>query len=133
MSLASILLTASNTTTAAANKAATPGSGWSSYLFLGAVIVLMYFLLIRPQKKRQKEEQLVRESLQVGDEVITIGGICGKVINIKEDSFILETGSDKNKIRFMKWSIQENLSAPKPEKKPLFGKKKKAEEEETNK
>ena len=109
------------------------GSSTSMFIMLAGMFAIMYFLMIRPQKKRQKEEQLVRESLQVGDEVITIGGICGKVISIKEDSFILETGSDKNKIRFMKWSIQENLSAPKPEKKPLFSKKKKAEEEETNK
>lgn len=120
---------ASGTTAASGTPAANPLGGWTSYIFLGGILVLMYFLLIRPQRKRQKEEQAVRDSLQVGDEIITIGGLSGKVVSIKDDSFVLETGSDKNKIRMMKWAIQENLTAPKPEKQPLFGRKKKTEDD----
>lgn len=53
----------------------------------------MYFVMIRPQKKKQKEEQNMRDSIQVGDEITTIGGIMGRVVTVKEDSIIIEIGS----------------------------------------
>ncbi len=70
------------------------------------VFVLMYFLMIRPQKKKQKEEQKMRNNLRVGDEITTIGGICGRVLNIKEDSLVIETGADRSKMTIKKWAIQ---------------------------
>ena len=70
------------------------------------IIVLMYFIMIRPQRKKQKEEQKMRNSLRVGDEITTIGGICGRVVNIKEDGLIIETGADRNKMSIKKWAIQ---------------------------
>lgn len=71
----------------------------------------MYFLMIRPQKKQQKKEQEMRESTQVGDEITTIGGIMGRVITVKEDSLVIETGADKNKMKVTRWAIQTNNTA----------------------
>ena len=62
------------------------------------IVVLMYFIMIRPQRKKQKEEQKMRNNMRVGDEITTIGGICGRVLNIKEDSLVIETGADRNKM-----------------------------------
>lgn len=70
------------------------------------VLVLMYFLMIRPQQKKQKEEQKMRNNLRVGDELTTIGGIKGRVVSIKDDTIMLETGSDRTKMQFEKWAIQ---------------------------
>ena len=57
------------------------------------LIVVMYFLMIRPQKKKDKQIQDMRKALTVGDEIITIGGICGKIVKTKEDSFIIQVGA----------------------------------------
>lgn len=70
------------------------------------MIAVMYFLMIRPQRKRQKEEQKMRNNLRVGDEITTIGGICGRVLQIKEDSLVIETGADRSKMTIKKWAIQ---------------------------
>lgn len=70
------------------------------------VIPLMYFLMIRPQKKKQKEEQKMRNSVRVGDEITTIGGITGRVLNIKEDALVIETGADRTKMTVKKWALQ---------------------------
>ena len=64
------------------------------------VIVLMYFIILRPQKKREKEEQKMRNNMRVGDEITTIGGICGRVVTIRE------TGADRNKMTIKKWAVQ---------------------------
>ena len=77
-----------------------------SFAPLILIFVVMYFLMIRPQKKRQKEEQKMRNSLRVGDELTTIGGIKGRVLSVKEDTFVLETGNDRTKMQFEKWAIQ---------------------------
>lgn len=85
-------------------------AGWLGTLItfgpLVLVIVLMYFIMIRPQRKKQKEEQQMRSNLRVGDEITTIGGICGRVLNIKEDSLVIETGADRSKMTIKKWAIQ---------------------------
>ena len=70
------------------------------------IFVIMYVLMIRPQKKREREDAEMRNALAVGDEVTTIGGIIGKVISIKEDTFVLETTKDKTKIRFLRGAIR---------------------------
>ncbi len=80
-------------------------------LIMGGLFVLMYFTSIRPQKKRQKEEQQLRENLQIGDEITTIGGIMGRIVTIKEDSIIIETGADRVKMRIMRWAVQTNNTA----------------------
>ncbi len=72
------------------------------------IFVVFYFILIRPQKKQEKETQRMRNSLQIGDEVVTIGGIVGFIVSIKEDTLVIETGSDRSKIRVARWAIQKN-------------------------
>ena len=71
------------------------------------VLVVMYFLMIRPQKKKDKQMQEMRSSIEIGDSVTTIGGIGGIVVSIKEDTLVVETGTDRSKIRFKRWAISE--------------------------
>ena len=76
-------------------------------LMLGVVGVVFYFFSIRPQRKKDKQQQERRNSIEVGDEVTTIGGIVGRVVNVKEDTMVLETAGDRSRIRFKRWAIQE--------------------------
>ena len=81
----------------------------SSFLSIGMIVLLfvfLYFFMIRPQKKQEKKDAEMRDSLEVGDEVTTIGGIIGKVVSIKGETFVLETTKDKTKIRFLKGAIR---------------------------
>ena len=78
-------------------------------LSIGMIVLLfvfLYFFMIRPQKKQEKKDAEMRDALEVGDEVTTIGGIIGKVVSIKEQTFVLETTKDKTKIRFLKGAIR---------------------------
>lgn len=93
--------------TAAAQQQA---GAWSSVIMLVLIIVFFYFLIIRPQKKQEKKEAEMRNALQIGDEVVTNGGIVGIVFSIKDDTLVIETGSDRSKIRVMKWAIAKNLT-----------------------
>lgn len=70
------------------------------------LIGVFYFVLIRPQRKKDKQTQQMRNNIQVGDEVITVGGIVGIVVNIKEDTVVIETGGDRSKIRVKRFAIQ---------------------------
>lgn len=70
------------------------------------VLVVMYFILIRPQRKKEKKVQEMRNNLQVGDEVTTAGGIIGRVVSLREDTLVIETGSDRSKIRIKRWAVQ---------------------------
>ncbi len=74
------------------------------------LIPVFYFILIRPQRKKDKEAQAMRNSVQVGDEIVTVGGIVGIVVSIKEDTIVLETGSDRSKVRVKRWAIQSNAT-----------------------
>ncbi len=75
------------------------------------VLIVFYFLLIRPQQKKDKEDRAMRENLEIGDEIVTIGGIVGLVVSIKEDTLVIETGSDRSKIRILKSAVAQNISA----------------------
>ena len=94
----------------AGEAAADGGSGMSSLIStVGMIVVfgfLIYFLLYRPQKKQEKAVAEMRNSLQVGDEISTNGGILGKVIQIKDDGIIIETGNDRTKLKIAKWSVR---------------------------
>ena len=79
-----------------------------SFLPLILIFVIFYFMLIRPQKKCDKETQQMRANLEVGDEIVTIGGVIGTVVVIKDDYLLIETGSDRSKIRIARWAIQAN-------------------------
>ncbi len=82
------------------------GGSWITILMIALLFVFFYFFMIRPQKKQEKKDAAMRDALQVGDEVTTIGGIIGKVVSIKEETFVLETTKDKTKIRFLKAAIR---------------------------
>ena len=69
------------------------------------VIGAFYFFLIRPQQKKEKATQTMRKSVQEGDEIVTIGGIYGKVVNAKEDVLTIEVGADKVKLKIGRWAI----------------------------
>ena len=83
----------------------------ATFIPLILMIVIFYFLLIRPQKKRDKEVQKMRENIYIADEIVTIGGIIGRVVSIKDDTVVIETASDHSKIRMARWSIQQNITA----------------------
>ena len=83
----------------------------SMILMMAAIFALMYFLMIRPQKKKQKEEQAMRDNLQIGDEITTIGGIVGKIVTVKDDTLIIETGADRNRMKITRWAISQNNTA----------------------
>ena len=82
------------------------GSQWMSIIMLVLVVVAFYFLLIRPQKKQEKAANAMRDALQVGDEITTIGGVIGKIVSIKEETITIETSKDKTKIRFLKSAVR---------------------------
>lgn len=84
-----------------------PGGGmWGTLIMIAVMFAFLYFFMIRPQKKQEKKDAEMRDSLAVGDEVTTIGGIIGKVVSIKGETFVLETTKDKTKIRFLRGAIR---------------------------
>ena len=95
---------------ASAQQAAAPGMG-STLFMLAAMFAILYFVAIRPQKKRDRELKEMQESLQVGDEVVTGGGIVGIIISVGEDTVVIETGGAKHKLRIKNWAITENVTA----------------------
>ena len=74
---------------------------------------LLYFMMIRPESKRKKEAEAMRSSMKKGDEITTIGGIMGTVVDVKENSFVIETGADQVRVEFAKWALSTNESAAK--------------------
>ncbi len=84
------------------------GSFWTMIVLYGLIIAVFYFILIRPQSKQKKKEEEMRNSLEVGDTIVTIGGIIGRVLSIKEDDIVIETGADRNKMKIKKWAIGSN-------------------------
>ena len=76
-----------------------------TFLPIVVIIAVFYFMLIRPQQKKDKEDRAMRENLEIGDEIATIGGIVGIVVSVKEDTVVIETGSDRSKIRILKTAV----------------------------
>ena len=81
-------------------------NGWITIVMLVLMLGVFYFFLYRPQKKQEKQTSEMRNSLEVGDEITTIGGIIGKVISIKEETVMIETGNEKNKIRILRSAVK---------------------------
>ena len=88
------------------------------------IFVVFYFLLIRPQRKRDKQERDMRNSIGIGDEISTIGGFIGRVVSIKDDVLVIESSSDRTKLKIYRWAIRgkeapatETVEAPKEAKK----------------
>ena len=92
---------------------ATPAAGGmgSTVFMLVMMIAIMYFVMIRPENKRKKEAEQMRAAVKKGDKVVTIGGIVGTVVDVKENKFVMETGADQVRIEFEKWALSSNETA----------------------
>ena len=88
-----------------------PTMGPEVIIMLVVMVGAFYFLLIRPENKRKKEAEELRSNLKVGDKINTIGGIVGTVVNVKENTFVIETGADQVRVEFEKWALSTNISA----------------------
>ncbi len=77
----------------------------SSIVMILVMVAIFYFMLIRPENKRKKQAQEMRNSLAVGDEITTIGGIVGTICAVKANSIVIETGADRVRLELMKWAI----------------------------
>ena len=75
------------------------------------MVVIFYFILIRPENKRKKEAQKMREAVKVGDRVVTIGGIVGTVVSVKDERFVMETSADQVRLELEKWAQSTNETA----------------------
>ena len=95
----------------AANADADASSSLFSLVFMIILLVAFYFLLIRPQKKKEKKDAEMRKNLQIGDEIVTAGGIVGIVCKVEEQTIVIETTGDRSKFRVQKWAISQNLTA----------------------
>lgn len=84
----------------------TTGSSVVTIVMLIAMVALFYFFMYRPQKKQEKETKNMLDALEVGDEITTIGGIIGKIVSIKEETVLIETGRDKTRIRVLRTAIR---------------------------
>ncbi len=89
----------------------TPGDTASLLVMIAVMIAMVYFMMIRPEKKRKKEAEQTRESIKNGHKVTTIGGIVGVVVDVKEETFVMETSADRVRIEFQKWAISTNDTA----------------------
>ena len=79
--------------------------GYGTLIIMVLMLVAMYFILILPQKKKEKKIQEERNNIEVGDEITTIGGVVGRAVSIKDNTIVIETGTDRTKIRFLKEAI----------------------------
>ena len=89
-----------------ADTANATGSIWPTVIMLVGMVLVFYFFIIRPQKKQDKAIADMRNSLAVGDEIVTIGGIIGTVLIIKDDKVMIETGNDRTKLTILRSSIK---------------------------
>lgn len=103
-----ITVLTSNTATASSASL-----GWTSIIWLVLLLVAFYFIIIRPQRKKEKKDAEMRKNIQIGDEIVTAGGIVGIVCKLEEETLVIETGSDKSKLRIRRWAVSQNLDAEK--------------------
>ena len=78
---------------------------YSAMIVMLVMLVVMFFMMNRSEKKKKKEAQQMRDSLQAGDVITTIGGIVGTICAVKENTIVLETGADRVRIEFTKWAV----------------------------
>ena len=83
----------------------TAAGGGSMIIMLVAMFAIFYFMIIRPENKKKKKTEEMRNSLSLGDEITTIGGIIGKIVQITEDTITFETGEDRVRLQTKKWAI----------------------------
>lgn len=99
--------------------AAQAGGGIMPILMIVAMFAVFYFLIIRPENKKKKKAEEMRSSLNIGDEIITIGGIVGKIVQVTEETITFETGEDRVRMQVKKWAISTTAKAEEEEKKAL--------------
>ena len=87
------------------------GGMGSTVLMLVMMLAVFYFMLIRPENKRKKEAEQMRSSVKKGDKIVTIGGIMGTVVDVKENSIVVETSADQVRIELAKWALSTNETA----------------------
>ena len=90
------------------------GGNGQSLIIMLVLLVVMYFMLIRPQTKKDKQDKEMRSNLQVGDEIMTVGGIYGKIVRIREDRITIASGAEKTKIEITKTAIANKVEDSKP-------------------
>ncbi len=78
----------------------------STVVMIVAMIAIFYFFMYKPQKKQEKETATMRNGLQVGDEITTIGGIIGKIVSMKDETVLIETSNERNKIRILRSAVR---------------------------
>lgn len=103
---------------------AAAGSG-SLLLMMVVMLAVMYFLMIRPENKRKKQAEEMRNNLKKGDQITTIGGIVGKIVQVTDENIVIETSDDRVRMELAKWAVSTNNSNPPVDKK---GRKAKKEE-----
>ena len=96
---------------ASAATSSMAGSSASMILMLVAMFAIFYFMIIRPENKRKKKTEEMRSSLSIGEEITTIGGITGKIVQITEDTITFETGEDRVRIQIKKWGVSTTAKA----------------------
>ena len=89
------------------------GGGMSMIVMMVALLAVFYFFMIRPENKRKKEAQAMRDSLKVGDNITTIGGVIGDVVSVKDNSIVIETSADRVRVEFAKFAVSSNNTAQK--------------------
>jgi len=106
------------------------GAGGMATLMLPLIIMIamMYFLMVRPENKRKKEAENMRNSLKKGDQITTIGGIVGKIVQVTDENIVIETSDDRVRMELAKWAVSTNNSNPPAD--PKKAKKAKKDEEE---
>ncbi len=90
---------------AAAGDGAAAGGPMPTIIMTVALVAVFYFIILRPEKKRKKQLEDMRSSLAVGNDVVTIGGICGKIVHVTDEKIVIETGEDRVRLEITKWAI----------------------------
>lgn len=88
-------------------------SGGTMLIMMVGLLAVMYFMVILPEKKKKKEQETLRSSLHKGDKITTIGGIMGKIVDIKDDKIVVESGEDQVRLEMQKWAVMTNHTAEK--------------------
>ena len=90
---------------------ATAGGLMSPVIMMVLMLALMYFMMIRPENKRKKEAEQMRTSVRKGDKITTIGGVIGTIVDVEENTVVIETSADQVRVEFAKWAISSNETA----------------------
>ena len=90
---------------------ATTGGLGGTIVMMVAMLGIFYFMLIRPENKRKKEAEQMRSAVKKGDKIVTIGGIVGTVVDVKDSRIVIETGADQVRLELEKWAISTNETA----------------------